>query len=164
MSFLSKIIGAKAEKAASEFVKGLMNGSQSGQEQSQPQQYAAPVQNTAPAAPSPSGFSWGAEMPDEENQFNFPGSYIEYFTKVFNEEFPDYDISRTEGTQVTFTFTKTGSTRLIVELLKQSSGAYKTRRDCAKNGIPYLRYYIDHDGWWNTRAYVSQRTRNALGG
>ena len=49
-----------------------------------------------------------------------------------------------------------------IAMLGQSSAAYKIRRDCLRQGIPYLRYYYDHEGWWNTRAYVTQRTRAAL--
>ena len=39
----------------------------------------------APAAkqPAPSGLSWGEEMPDEPNQFNYPGSYDRYFDNLF---------------------------------------------------------------------------------
>ena len=55
-------------------------------------------------------------------------------------------------------------TALIVELLPQRSSVYKLRRDCATMGIPYLRYYYDHEGWWNTYSYVTERTRAALNG
>ena len=27
----------------------------------------------------------------------------------------------------------------------------------------YLRFYIDYEGWWNTRAYVDDRVKKALG-
>ena len=37
-------------------------------------------------------------------------------------------------------------------------------QECAAAAIPYLRFYHNHDGWWNTRAYVTQRVRGALGG
>ena len=29
-------------------------------------------------------------------------------------------------------------------------------------GIPYLRFYYNHEGWWNTRSYVTRRIANAL--
>ncbi|MBR4164847.1 MAG: hypothetical protein IKR43_01245 [Lachnospiraceae bacterium] len=113
-----------------------------------------------------SGFSWGPVMPDEENQFNYPGPFYEYFDKVFSEEFPEYQISRKRapyGVEAyIITFRKNGQTALIVELLSRSSEPDKLRSDCRRNGTPYLRYYYDYDGWWNTREYVKQRTRNAL--
>ena len=30
-------------------------------------------------------------------------------------------------------------------------------------GIPYIRFYYDHEGWWNTKSYVIRRTSEALG-
>ena len=166
MSLLSNLLGGKkVEKAAEDLVKGLFGGKKEVSQQSAPSaQTSAPAPVSAPEEEGPSGFSWGPKMPDEENQFNFAGSYTEYFDKVFSEEFPEYDIEKEYGDQVVFTFIKDGSAKLVVELLHQSSGAYKRRRDCAKNGIKYLRYYVDHDGWWNTRRYVTERTRSALGG
>ncbi|MBP5166166.1 MAG: hypothetical protein ILP09_02790 [Oscillospiraceae bacterium] len=125
----------------------------------------APDRREPEEASGPSGFSWGPVMPNEENQFNFNGSYIEYFKSVFGEAFPEYDIGteRPKNSKATvFTFRKGGQTALIVELLNSSSEARKLRRTCAEQGIPYLRYYYDHEGWWNTKAYVIERTRKAL--
>ena len=115
--------------------------------------------------PSP---SWGPKMPDEENQFNYPGTYLEYFTKIFETEFPEYTIECSTGTGrrpvTVFTFWDGFKKALVVELLSQSSDVRKQRNICAKQGIPYLRYYYDHKGWWNTRSYVISRTRAALNG
>ena len=123
----------------------------------------------APAAKqaAPSGLSWGEEMPDEPNQFNYPGPYDRYFDNLFRTEFPEYDITCKEsryGKALVYTFRKDQRTALIVELLPQRSSVYKLRRDCATMGIPYLRYYYDHEGWWNTYSYVTERTRAALNG
>ena len=52
---------------------------------------------------------------------------------------------------------------LVVELLSQGSDAYRLRKQCRADGIAYLRYYYDHEGWWNTKAYVIECTRGALG-
>ena len=134
----------------------------------------APAADTAPAAPvnavpeaeGPSGFSWGSVMPAEENQFNSGKRYDDYFMSVYRAEFPGYEITCENlrgGSAAVITFRKDGAVRLIVELLSQSSGAQKIRRECRKSGTPYLRFYYNHDGWWNTRAYVTQRTGNALG-
>ena len=105
-------------------------------------------------------------MPAEENQFNYPGTYIEYFDHVFKTEFPEYRITceqpKYDGTL--FIFWQGPQRALVVELLPQHSAAAKLRKDCLSSGIPYLRYYYDHDGWWNTYSYVRDRTRAALGG
>ncbi|WP_297957900.1 hypothetical protein [uncultured Ruminococcus sp.] len=114
-----------------------------------------------------SGFSWGPEMPAEENQFNFNGTYKEYFRDVFMNEFPQYSIVSADsnnGRATVFTFNLGVKKALVVELLSEKSSAYKLREECKREHIPYLRYYYDHHGWWNTRAYVAERTRKALEG
>ena len=115
-----------------------------------------------------SGDSWGPEMPDEPNQFNYDGTYLEYFTEIFKTEFSDYilEIETSEARKpvTVFTFWDTFNKALVVELMPQSSSAQKQRKVCAAEGIPYLRFYYDHDGWWNTRSYVIRRTRAALEG
>ena len=115
----------------------------------------------------PSGDSWGPVMPNEPNQFNYNGSYLDYFTEIFQTEFPGYRVARKVGTGskpvTVFTFWQGDTKALVVEIMPQSSAAKKLRRDCAQQGIPYLRYYYNHDGWWNTRSYVIRRTKAALG-
>gem|GEM_PF-587948 len=115
-----------------------------------------------------SGVSWGDEMPDEENQYNFNGAPHEYFKKIYQENFASkYSIEagfNTEYEGYLFTFYSLGKKALVVELLKKKSGAKKLRRDTIDAGIPYLRYYTDVDGWWNTKSYVIDRTRKALEG
>lgn len=115
----------------------------------------------------PSGFSWGPDMPDEENQYNYNGTYKEYFDDVFRSEFPEYRIESADvnnGRITVYTFWDGGRKALVVELLSRKCSVYKLRSDCYKEGVPYLRYYYDYDGWWNTREYVKQRTRSALMG
>ena len=130
----------------------------------------APVSNQAAYAyedTAPSGCSWGPNMPAEENQFNYPGTYLEYFDGIFRTEFSEYTIERTSSNTskpvTLFTFWRGAQKALVVELMPQSSCARKQRSLCASQGIPYLRFYYDHDGWWNTRSYVVTRTRTALG-
>ncbi len=179
MGLFSKLLGsagADADKAL-DLVKGLVKDAVDEAERAKAQGTApssAPssAQTYAPApadreADGPSGFSWGPVMPAEENQFSFPGTPVQYFTQIYDAEFPEYRVTGEPaygGKATVFTFTKDGKTALIVELLPSSSGAKKLRRDCRAQGIPYLRFYYDYDGWWNTRSYVTQRTRNALGG
>ena len=114
-----------------------------------------------------SGDSWGEVMPDEENQYNFHGSYDEYFEHIFDNDFSGYEYEREDlpGTARTvYTFYAGGGRKvLILELMNQTSCANKIRRNAEKEGVPYLRFYYDHDGWWNTRSYVTRRMQKALG-
>ena len=104
-------------------------------------------------------------MPDEETQYNFKGTYTQYFESIFGAEFPRYFVEKTtEGSRVIYTFRDGGAKALVVELLSEKSSVYKLRKACQKEGVPYLRFYYDHDGWWNTRAYVVQRVGDALKG
>ena len=111
------------------------------------------------------GVSWGSKMPAEENQYSFPGGYEEYFANVFYDAFPDYTFERDfpRENAVVFRFLRDGATALVVELMSERSSAQKLRRDCRAQGVPYLRFYHDHEGWWNTRSYVIARVRCALG-
>ena len=110
---------------------------------------------------------WGPVMPKEENQYTFSGSYLEYFEKLFSEEFPGYQIShetddkRYHPAEI-FTFTNNGRNALIVELMSEKSSVKQLAAKCRSEGVPYLRFYYDHDGWWNTRSYVTNRVRGAL--
>ena len=157
-------------KSAGDIVKGLASEAESFVE-SLPEDLKEGVSaggSAESAEAAESGDSWGPEMPDEPNQFNYDGTYLEYFTEIFETEFPEYRIeslSSAANKPVTvFTFWKGDEKALVVELMPQSSEARKQRTDCAKLGIPYLRYYYDHDGWWNTRSYVIRRTKAALEG
>lgn len=148
-----------------------------GQINSQPNQSSAPVANAEPLRdPEPSystfveeaecGDSWGPVMPSEPNQFNSGLSYQDYFSKVFNQAFPAYQIDKEDvrnGSAMVFTFSQAGSKKLVVEVISERSNPYKVRKDCRAQGIPYLRYYYDYNGWWNTESYVSRRTSKALG-
>ncbi|MBQ2111018.1 MAG: hypothetical protein IIT70_02885 [Clostridia bacterium] len=124
------------------------------------------VDNVVCDAPE-SGFSWGSNMPAEENQFNYKGTYKQYFENVFKEAFPEYGIVRTDlenRDASTFAFFRGETKVLVVEVMSDRSSAQRIRRECRANGIRYLRYYHNHHGWWNTKAYVIERTGNALNG
>lgn len=168
MGLFSKLFGNdKDAKSAVELLSGLFNNQQ-GEQKPQPSD-SLPLQQAAQSAPQeaagPSGFSWGPVMPEEENQFNFGGSYEEYFEGIFRSEFADYELRKDYNRYNRapfYTFVKDGKIALVVELMSESSNARKLRNECSKALIPYLRYYIDHKGWWNTRQYVITRTRGAL--
>ena len=132
--------------------------------QSAPQQ-AAPQQGGWQPPADPSGDSWGPRMPNEPNQFNFNGNYVQYFESVLREEFGAYAV-HTDASEMdrrtVFTLTGAAGKALVIEVMTENSEARKIRRTCEKEGVPYLRFYFDHDGWWNTRSYVTRRIRAAL--
>ena len=122
-----------------------------------------PRRNEAPA----SGDSWGEFMPDEPNQFNYPGDYRAYFSDIFRTEFSDYtvDVEECEHRPATiFTLYRNGQRALVVELVSENSSSHKVEKNCAMMGVPYRRFYYNHDGWWNARSYVIRRCRAALNG
>ena len=184
MSLLSKLLGdskkelapvldALKEAAQKAGVDSLLNDVQASQTNAQAPQSApaAAPQNVRPArrwqTDSPtSGFSWGEDMPAEENQYSFNGDYLAYFDMVFSQEFPQYRITRDspkKGRNTIYSFWQGERQVLIAELMSDRSEANKVRSACRERGIPYVRFYYDHDGWWNTRSYVATRTRAALG-
>ena len=146
-----------------------------GQNKPQPGQTVSSISNSEPMGTAretativegPSGDSWGPNMPAEENQFNSGLNYFDYFSGVFSGAFSQYQIDKESlknGRAALFTFSQAGSKKLVVEVISQSSNPYKLRNDCRAQGVPYLRYYYDHDGWWNTKSYVTRRTSKALG-
>ncbi len=109
--------------------------------------------------------SWYDVVPEEECQYNSGMNYLDYFTKIFREDFPEYEIgleTLAAGRRYAYTFMKDGAPRLVVELMTEKSEANKFRRDTQRRGIPYVRFYFDHSGWWNTRRYVNERVSGAL--
>lgn len=171
MSLLSKLLGGK--KPTLTDVVDLLQG-----KDAQPAKPAAPKpvspQNTwsnsrpePEEAEGPSGVSWGPRMPDEPNQYNYYGTFWEYFEDIFHRDFAEYTVTRQENPRTAsvyaYSFSMDGETLLMVELLSRRNDVYKLRSDCRKQGIPYLRFYYDVEGWWNTRAYVIDRIKKALG-
>ena len=178
MGLLSKLFGGdqNAEKAAKDLLNGIIKNAHTNQSSSNNNTQStqtAPNNNgaswdslEATQSESSSGFSWGEKMPDEENQFNYKGTFTSYFENIFNTEFSGYRFEKdnTHSRRIIYTFYDGTRKALVVELKSQSNAAYKLRNDCSAAGIPYLRFYYDHDGWWNTRSYVVSRMRSALGG
>ncbi len=164
MGFFDKLFGGGSEagKAVDELFGSLLNGAK---QQNKPQSSQQPQSAPAPIAPAyekaESGFSWGDVMPDEPNQYNFGGTFTDYFETIFREDFPGQVYSKQftgyNNKRIVYTFTAGGSKRLVVELINQYSKAQGVRNACRQEGVPYLRFYYDHHGWWNTRAYVKDR-------
>jgi len=120
----------------------------------------------APYRKPVSGDSWGDRMPAEENQYSFDGDYVAYFDNVLSQECASFRITREairDGKGTVYHIWNGDREALLVELMSERSSANRVRRDCQMKGIPYLRFYYDHPGWWNTRSYVGGRVRNALG-
>jgi len=172
MGLLSNILGKALGDAAADKLGKVITDAVSAAEKaasgaenavSSARQGAAPAEPRRPA--SPGGSPYEAE-PAEECQYNYDGSYAQYFEHVFSEDFPGFLLSRQsayDGRATVFTFRQGGRKALVVELLSERSSVTKLRRECAAAGVPYLRFYYDHAGWWNTRSYVSGRVRAALG-
>ncbi len=111
---------------------------------------------------------WGGDAPPaEENLFTFNGPFSAYFEKIYAEEFPAYRVEKTAGyggysSSTIYTFYEGDRKVLVNEITPASSEARKLRESCRREGMPYLRYYVGHEGWWNARSYVVARTRKAL--
>ena len=171
MGLFSKLFNdPRSGEEALDFLKNaareVMNEAASKMNDAQPASRREPATPVAPTRPA-SGFSWGGEMPAEENQFSFAGSYVQYFEMIFREDFPAYrvDTQAADADRFTvFTLWDGGRQALVVEVKSEKSAAQKIRRACEANGVPYLRFYFDHRGWWNTRSYVTERVRLALNG
>ena len=165
MGLLSKLFGGnkKLENAARDIFNGLLKPETSnGAANSE----SAPANEPASAVRSdPSGDSWGYEMPAEPNQYNYPGTFIRYFESVFDSVLPEYQRSVStigNGRRYVYAFTLGGAEKLVVELMTEKSCAAKIRNECRAKNVPYLRFYYDHDGWWNTQSYVVRRIRGAI--
>ncbi len=159
---------AAAQKAASEGMARADRAAQQARERAEAprQERAAEAAPPAKKTESPKGFSWGEEMPPEENQYNYGGNYNAYFSHVFAEDFPEYTVKAEQDPHrdaMFYTLSKNGVRALVVEVMPATSSAASTRKRCARENVPYLRFYHNHKGWWNTRAYVTTRVKAALG-
>ena len=164
MSLFSKLLnGAGGDKSPLDMLKNaaetVLNEAEKAAENARKAQQASPSQ-TAPQHGNQGSRSggWYNTIPAEENQYNFNGTYLQYFDKLFREEFPGYAIRQELGRDARsplFVFYRDGRKRLVVELKSERSSAQAIRRQCEAEGTPYLR-------WWNTRSYVRDRVNNAL--
>ena len=174
MGLLSKLLGndsKKAENAALDFLKNVAKKINDSADDKKPQA-AKPAAQPASAAPEPeperADALWGEIMPKDANQFDFKGSYQEYFEDIFRSEFADLSFDLTHPQYYNsdiYSFTKAGAKVLVIELMSRKCEANKLRRDTLRSGVPYLRFYTDCSdiGWWNARTYVVNRMKEALG-
>ncbi len=165
MGLLSKLLGGEdAGKKLEKLVKTVVEAAE--RPAARPGGTAAHTAEPAGDSPWPGGFSWGPIMPAEENQYNCGAPYRDYFEHVFRDDFPQLRFEREllrSGKATVYTFFEGSRKALTVELMSEKSEAKQLRRRCAQEGVPYLRFYYDHEGWWNTREYVDARIRGALG-
>ena len=171
MGLFSKLFGGDedAEKAAKDLLNGIINAAQSNKLQADKPQADNPEASASAPSPQPEQSSAPSGIPTEENQYNYDGTYEQYFEHVFAEDFPAYRFEKSYiddygKHRVVYTFFSGAAKALVVELMTESSEAVKFRNDCIKAGVPYLRFYYDHEGWWNTRSYVVGRMRGVLNG
>jgi hypothetical protein len=107
------------------------------------------------------------EIPKEENQYNSGLTYTQYFEKIFREDFSAYTVTPVPDKDTrnkVYAFFSGGRKVLVVELKTERSEAQRIRRAAQAEGVPYLRFYYDHEGWWNLRTYVVNRISAALNG
>ena len=166
MGLFSKLLGdtkeaEQVEKAAKSFLGDLLNG-----QIPQQNQQRQPAQQTAyddKSSNSSYGSSEYDEIPAEPNQYNFGGPYTAYFESIFSSEFPRYSFEKSsDGKRTVYNFMDGDNRVLVVELMTERSSANMLRKNCARMGVPYLRFYYDHDGWWNKRSYVVERLSTVL--
>ena len=129
---------------------------------------AVKEEQTEKAAAEANGW-WGEEMPAAENMFSFAGTPAAYMEKIFAEDFGAYQVEKEAGwggfeRSTVYRFLEGGVQKLVVELVPDNSEAVKLREKCAREGLPYLRFYSGHEGWWNVRSYVVSRISKALKG
>ena len=171
MSLLSKLFSG--QKPTLSDVVDLLQGkdqkptARPGAAQSDASSYA-PAYQVELGEETPVGRSWGQRMPNEPNQYNYPGSYTEYFEDIFNREFSDLRYYRQQNPYSaktsSYVFCRGTQKVLTLELVAQGCDVYQLRRACEREGTPYLRFYYNHEGWWNARSYVVRRMREAING
>ena len=173
MSLFSKLFGG--DKEAEETAKSLLKSIFGNQNESKPEtkpEYedepeAASVNNASDDSDyeAPSGFSWGDKMPAEENQYNFNGTFKQYFENIFSTEFAAYRYEKAENYgRVAYTLYGAAGKAIVVELMPGKSESKKLRKQCEAEGTPYVRFYYNHEGWWNTKEYVIQRMKEKIRG
>ena len=164
MGFLDKLLGSAASEVINKIKEAAaVTPAPSSAQTSRPSSSSVPSFSAAPT----SGDSWGPEMPAEENQFNSGKAYDQYFYDIYVENFPQYRITcekvrKGAATVITFYNGITQEKALVVELLSENSSAEALRYNARKEHVPYLRFYYNHAGWWNTKSYVIRRTKEAL--
>ncbi len=181
MGFFDKLFGNSKDgqeaKEALSFLEKLLKEKEKEKEKEKQEtankneEAAKPAEPAAPAEPvyddeedGPSGFSYGPRMPAEPNQYNFPGTYLEYFKTVYAEEFPSLrqEIIKKDSRTTVINLWDGERKALVVELISERSELKALRKKCAEQNIPYVRFYYDYHGWWNTREYVVVRSKEAM--
>lgn len=159
MSFLKNLLKSIVSSEVKKEVDKRLGG--------EPWQQSGPAPQSVPQSAPISGDSWGPVMPDEPNQFNSGVTYTIYFQRLFSEHFPSYRLTcdyRPKGKDCSvFTFWEGERRALVVDVRTDRWQSDRLKWQCERQGVPYLRFYHDHKGWWNTKSYVIRRVGAALG-
>ena len=168
MGLFSKLVGDNKEaKAALGFLKGVVEDAV-GEAAKFAGEAKAPSETANQNGTADNRSAVGSRydsVPAEENQYNFSGTWMQYFEKVLNEDWSEYEIRQEEGSDrrcPLFVFYDGGKKALVIEMKTERSSAQRIKRQCAAEGVPYLRFYYDHEGWWNTRSYIRARISRTL--
>lgn len=106
--------------------------------------------------------------PFGRNMINYPGTPHQYFRELLQERFPDYELEENlsiypTSPVVSFLLSKGGRHRLAIVLVSvHHAGIYKLERYFEQEGVPVIRFYIDHFNWCNDAAYVCHRISQYL--
>ena len=114
-NLFSKLFGGdkEAEETAKSLLKSIFGSQNETKPENKPEDKpedagepeAQPANTSSGWDDEPSGFSWGYNMPAEENQYNFKGTYQEYFESIFNTEFAAYRFEKAiDRKRVIYTF------------------------------------------------------------
>ncbi len=104
MGLLDKIFGdGETAQKAKDILGGLINAAAANNAEKRNQSDPVVEENRRNAALS--GDSWGDEMPSEENQYNYNGTYTEYFENIFSTAFSEYRTEKsTDYARTAYTF------------------------------------------------------------
>ena len=129
MSLLSKLLGGK-KPSLSDVVELFQEKEQKPASSPVSHSYNArpePAYTVEMGEETPIGRSWGERMPNEPNQYNYPGTYHQYFEDIFQTEFAAYRVVRTDNPltsrATSYSFYAGDTPVLVVELLSRSCDA-----------------------------------------
>ena len=112
----------------------------------------------------------GYEITEKETVSNHPlngrsgGQMLGKVKLPALSSYPSFNSSNLNILSEIYTFHKGDAVCLVVEVRtgESTAGNKAAKKSCETIGIPYVRFYYDHPGWWNTRSYVKERIIAAM--